>query len=233
MSLADESQISVSRVSKTAWGAALHAWRTGNWSQLSELQRLACRAAGTLDQDGCPQGIWHRALELSTRATSRTVLMARNGQVGFLSIVDRSVGDLLTVTSRVLLDDTTDTVTAMESSLEVALAPRSQAWPLLRRVMPPDTRFRSPAPAGPTRLDPLTGPAPSAWASDAENRDWVTRLARRLPEDTHGPQLVAETITGEGSVRHSWWLDAGSLIRLSPDWAGAVKPGDVATVLCP
>lgn len=46
MSLADESQISVSRVSKTAWGAALHAWRTGNWSQLSELQRLACRAAG-------------------------------------------------------------------------------------------------------------------------------------------------------------------------------------------
>lgn len=154
MSLADESQISVSRVSKTAWGAALHAWRPGNWSQLSELQRLACRAAGTLDQDGCPQGIWHRALELSTRATSRTVLMARNGQVGFLSIVDRSVGDLLTVTSRVLLDDTTDTVTALESSLEVALAPRSQAWPLLRRVMPPDTRFRSPPLQGPHASTP-------------------------------------------------------------------------------
>lgn len=217
VSTADE--LSVGRVPTPAWQAAVDHLSAGDASQVGEELQLEWRAAGIIDADLRVAPDWAEAIDVTARSSLTMALVARQDDVAFLTQVhaDATLQRVVTVTIRSLLEQVEgkDSIEFVHPQSEVATAPLSRLWPVLRRVMPPLDEFR-------------------ADSTDAAPDPVVVDAAAMAAADEATTTLLVHAVDTEGaSTEVLWYLLPSGLFRLEPrgNKLTRVQSGDVAALL--
>ncbi|WP_296135704.1 hypothetical protein [uncultured Tessaracoccus sp.] len=158
-------------------------------------------------------------------------IVARDGRIVFLTRVVAGRRDVVCVLTRGAVRGADLRVT--EPWVEVAVAPHTEAWTILRRVLPRDAALRR-APRTKVRHDPvvpravLTRPRPE---HTSEYARWMADVFAQTPafvEVCASPRRVV--VVGEGR-EVSWIPGPRTLYRCEGDVVASVSDGDLATTL--
>lgn len=216
-----------------SWRSAVRAHRDGTLTP-EGASAPHWGAAGMFDADGELTVGWRGALEAYADPKVAGIILARHRDALFRTELAVGDGRAVTVLSRSLVHPVTRRSLAPLPTVEVATAPRSDLWQLLRRVLPREQLWR----AAPSRVasrpvrfsppsdwpEPPRAEAVVQWVGEVESSHPVLRAAR----DAHAEVTV---VLGDGeaggSQQASWFSDGTTLYRGTAEELSEVPPGDV------
>lgn len=217
--VATADHLHVGRIAMPAWQAAVEHLAAGDAAGAGDELLLQWRAAGVVDEDSALAPDWERAIDAQARAKVALTLVARHGDVAFLTNLyacpEQECAVAVTVRATVGQGRSIDVV---NPQAEVAWAPLASVWPLLRRVLPPEEAMRADAGTSESEPEPVE-PAPEALAeADAAASSMF---------------VFAVDAASGASEDVAWYVADGALHRLRArsHELHRVAPGDVAAGL--
>lgn len=235
MTTSNESDLRVGLIPIEAWQTAVDAYRDGTLlTTTDEDDLVAWRSSGLLG-GGELAGDWRRALDLAANSTVGMTLVARRGNMAFLTHLFAGAAEIATVTQRVRAAADSNEVVATDPTAEVALT--ASPWGALRRVLPPNRELRAaPTDAPAERIQVPATSLPGYALASPEAFTEAIRDLPSLPEglqaaDDADIQVFAFTAnTDGGSDELVWYLSSGQLYRYEPRLGALwkVAAGDVA-----
>ncbi|RMB61242.1 hypothetical protein EAX62_00785 [Tessaracoccus antarcticus] len=213
------SGLQVGRLATPAWQAAVEQLAHRCPEGAPEELLAEWRAAGIIDADLTVVPDWQRALDAQDRAEAAMTLVARMGEVAFLTNLylcpDLGLDVAVTLRATVAEGGPVSRIDLVHPQAEVATAPHVHLWTLLRRVLPPLEVFRADAPG--TSVVPV-------FITDA------LATAESAGASVFAYGVHATTGRSEEAV---WYLSDDTLHRLSPASQEVLRvdSGDVASGL--
>lgn len=217
--VATADDLHVGRTTMPAWQAAVEQLASGTADGASEEQLLQWQAAGIVDEESALAPDWERAIDAQARAKVALTLVARHGDVAFLTNTyacpEQECVVAVTLRATVGEDGTLDVV---NPQAEVAWAPLASVWPLLRRVLPPEDLVRADAGEEPLEVERLEATPEALAAGDSAPTSVV---------------VFGVDATSGATEDVAWYVSDGALHRLTPRGGDLflVAPGDVAAGL--
>lgn len=219
-------------VARERWVAAVEGF-DGAAIAVEEAHVPGLEAVGMLLPDGSLAEPWVAPLLAVERAEAGATLLATQGEVLFSTQVSVGARDVVTAMHRARLRD--GRVVAREPVAEVTWGPRSEAWTLLRRVLPPTPEFRT-APTDSPVAEPVVASSPIRPRDVASLSRWWVEVSDNpaLEAAERASATVNAAITREGSddaTTLMWFADGEQLYRMDAAGAYRVGRGDVGAGL--
>lgn len=160
MITAENPAVKVGLLGAKAWSDAVTLIRD-DVPRDDEMRLLEWQAAGLVDDEGHLDGDWATALKVTQDALKGAEVVSVYDGVVFSAtlFVDGSQGTVVCVTARGAYagEGATQVIDAVHPMLEISSAPASEAWLLVRRVLPPLDQLRAhPREARPEEVTPVS-----------------------------------------------------------------------------